>query len=404
MSETIQQAAPTNAQEALRAASVSVRVMGALAICQLVERGADKTEGLSPTIEHDNFAKTAPSLTGLAPKAALRSISFNYLGGSEHESADNIFGTEAYPYAKVANEGEAILGFTKFIDRLSEEAEGATFDQPAVDDLVSNGTRSLLGTSELDRPVEGVDVKQWIKDKCAALKETSFLGSEEFDEATAGLAKYWYSYLTEDPERQICIPATSEGKSSAFVLESVLSRFDPETVKALEGRFVPRVVDLSAAPDKAKIVLVDDWMMGGDQMFTRAGSIFFGEDFGDTTLEDKYGKCLEINLLMADKHRVEEGASYVDRDKRVPVKAYFKAPDAADSGDLNGPDDRFHSRISGVNSSADIHFSITVSNILTLLTAAGSTEPHAMPALTNIVRKYRTLEAPTTSMLLRKAS
>ncbi len=139
-------------------------------------------------------------------------------------------------------------------------------------------------------------------------------------------------------------------------------------------------------------------------MHLRQMGIFERGSSYDTYLEDKekYGPCLEINLLIGDEKRLRDGAPYNDNVLVPKVKAYFKAPIATDAGEIN-PYERYYSRISGLHSTADIHFSIPISNIITIMNACrpegDQRPPHIMPPLTNVVRAYRDMQYPRIQML-----
>lgn len=376
------------------------KFLGRLGLVQSPGREVD--EAIQDPFETDNFVKTSPSLMDVGDKASSRIKTFKYIPGEQHVTSEHIGSPEKHPEAEELTEGEGVQSFLKFLGDIDNRVDELEFDREKLANLIdAKGDDKKMWGYGLDMPSPAEDIKSWFHRKVEALKHTSFIGTKEFEEATAGLAQYWKAYLLADKDRQICIPDSGSGKSQSFVLERILSNFSEAELQSLGNRFIKDVSEFTASPDKVKIILVDDWMMSGDQMYERRWDGLRSIPFGDTETADRYRERIEINLLIADEKRLNEGSTYTSYDKALPVKAYFKAPTAMDAADAIEPEkERYLSRISGVYSSADSHFSLTVSNLLTILREFGGTNIPPMPPLTNIVRSYRKNDRPLTKKLL----
>ncbi len=369
----------------------------------VIDAQITKSEVPLNPFEVNNYVRLAPTLIETAQDYASRDQTLEYLPAPIHLTSESMH--EKYDEYKAVSttEGEALAGFLSFLDIIDNTIDGIDADPTRVKHLLElrGDDKKIWGHSDQDRPQPDEDIKAWLHRKVDALKSTSFLGEKELEEAAAGIADYWKAYLSEDPERQIYLPhlpLDKGGKSYSYVAELVLSHFTPEERQLFRGRIVNEVEQLSATPDKAKIILLDDWMMSGDQMQERShGTRFLF--FHDDERSKAYADSVEINLLIADEERLEKGVDYTIDGSTLPVKAYFKAPAAVDAQDAEA-DERYRSRITGVHSSADVHFSLTVSNILEFLRNLhpdqSVVEQLAMPPLTNIVRSYRQLQPVAT--------
>jgi hypothetical protein len=402
ISETQPQQSEVTAQQA----GAFRRMLGraGLGISPMSEQQLHQT--INP-FESDNFALLAPTLNELSEQAATRTSLFTYLEQNNHISSDSFGMEEASQGSEVTlSEGEGIAGFLDFLDELYGDLDSIDFPQEGVKALVTaTGKEKVIwGEDVMDKPKPEEDVKTWIRKRIDALRATSFLGSAEFTEATSGIANYWRSYLEGDPNTQIYLPEIQGGKSSSFVIENILSNFTDVELEALRGRIVGSIETVTSSPDNLKVILVDDSMMSGDQMRERIKRVWrpqvrmsFEEEINlEKEYREKYADCLEIDLLMGDEQRIDEGSqdANIEDAGTIPVKAYFKAPVALDAKDKNQRDDYIYpSRITGIYSSVDVHFSLTVSNVISIMNRFRSEDMDApnykMPPLTNIVRTYR---------------
>ena len=374
------------------------RFLGRIGLHRFAERGESTTN----PFEHQNFAEVAPTLADVASTGVNRESTMYYLPEDAHKTADFIQDLGKHPDATQVTEGEALKGFMGFLSDLDHLADQVVLSPSDVHAILEaeDEEKIVLGARGIDMPRADEDIPTWIHRKVDALRHTSFLGSTEFDKATAGIAEYWKAFLQEDTNSQICVVTGDSHKSDAFVLEEVLSHFSDEEIEKYRKQFVRNMYDMTADPQHAKIVMLDDWMMSGDQMHIRGNTPGLNYSFakgGDPPV----AQTLEINLLIADERRLVSGSTYNHLNVPIPVKAYYKAPDAKDADDEN-PNFRYFSRISGTHSTADIAFAITVNNILAIMKASVVEGVPNMPPLTNIVRQYRDAEHPRTALLFRK--
>ena len=247
----------------------------------------------------------------------------------------------------------------------------------------------FLDTAAAELP----DTAERLIEQAKGIRENlTFIGSKEYQEAAAGLAKLWKAHLDSDPALQLCIPAKisergGKRKSDVHLFENILSTFSDEELKQYSGRILTNIKDITEAPDHTKIILLDDWSISGSQA---------REAYSDMSADPKfseYRKSLEVNLLVSSQDRLENGLRTQIWDSNsfaVPVKAYFKAHDAASTST------REHkAHVTGIHSSVDFDFEQMIGDMVTALrhdafqkTGTDVAEIN-MPPVTNVVREYR---------------
>lgn len=398
----------------------------------------DNTE-IASNIAERHFAAEAPSLFEVAADEITRDSTFRYTQNERYLYSGN-------PVAQDLEIGESIEGdaVAGLMDWLTEAA--SAIDSFTIDDVEAakvteqmlietaspdSKSRLLQGISGMDRPEGSAqEIKRWLKRKVEALAQTSYVGEHEVKEAAHGLAAYWKAYLDEDPENQIAIPGIDE-KSSGFVLEKILENYSEDELDSMRGRIINKIKDKTAPDKKLKVVMLDDWLMSGDQVYVRMmheNSGFFDTsrepqtDFTEDDFDAIDGEAepvaeqapskttflydVEINTLMADQRRITDGYNYGSALVGVPVHAYYRAPEALDA--IDGRDlDRYTSRISGLHSSVDHNFGQTMTNVALLTEmlhqASGSDyKLPKLPALANVIRDYKDYKHPSTTMLFER--
>lgn len=358
------------------------------------------------SLETDNFVKEATSLTNAVRFAEQRTLLLQYRPEKEHISSDSMELRESSREPIELTEGEAVGEFLTFLDNFEQHIDDIEENPEELQRLraISSERGPLMGWKDdgMCQPQPDESLKEWLRRKAKSLRETSFMGASERNEAAEGTASYWKSFLEENSENVICLPQFSEyrtGKSDNYVLESIFSKFSPEERDRFKGRFKNSFNGLEADPENVKIILYDDSMMGGDQMYTR----HFEAARNIPHKKSEYRKCFEINLFISDEKRIEEGSDYTYTNATIPVKSYFKAPLARDAADA--PEgSRYASRITNGNSSVDINFGLTIHNMVTLMRQFNPDKTYTdsldMPSLTNIVRPYRQLDPVLTKEML----
>lgn len=395
----------------------------------------DDSETASNIAER-HFAAEAPSLFEVATDEITRDSTFRYAENERYLYSGNPVAQDLKIGESV--EGDAVAGLMDWLTEAASAIDGLTIDDVEAAKVTEqmlietaspdSKSRLLQGISGMDRP-EGsaLEIKRWLKRKVEALAQTSYLGEHEVKEAAHGLAVYWKAFLDEDPENQIAIPGIDE-KSSGFVLEKILENYSEVELVRLRGRIINKIKDKTAPDKKLKVVMLDDWLMSGDQVYVRMmheNSGFFDtsrqpltdlteDDFdalGDesepvvqkTPSNTTFLYDVEINALMSDERRLTDGYTYGSALVGVPVHAYYRAPEAFDATD--GRDlDRYTSRISGLHSSVDHNFGQTMTNVALLTerlhqASASDYKLPKLPALANVIRGYKDYKHPHTVML-----
>lgn len=163
------------------------------------------------------------------------------------------------------------------------------------------------------------------------LENLTFIGEKELQEASAGMAEYWKAYLDADPNRQICVLASTnqlgryegKNKSDEYIRDRVLQTFSYPDLAQYSGRIVGSLDDLNAEPKDAKIVLIDDWVVSGSQLTDVYTMLYQDERFR----EYADAGAVEANLVVADRNRLSLGlpVNTSGAGNWLKVKSYFLA-------------------------------------------------------------------------------
>jgi hypothetical protein len=258
-----------------------------------------------------------------------------------------------------------------------------------------NGLRSLWGflgdyvtkASPRRRKTDG-RLGAEAKQAMSIRENLTFIGQQEFQEGTAGLAVLWKSYLDEDPRRQICVvtgasklPQNRNGdKSDRFVRKAVLDNFDEEKDKRYLNRIVENVEDLTARPENARVVILDDWTVTGRQMFGVVNELL------KSPTAQRYAPSMELNVIAAPKSRIERGLPLGLKAKPLKVRAYYEAYEAKDTGDKD-----VDCHITGAHSTTNFGFGVTVEELVKTMnhqTIAIGQKKYEIPALASVYRDY----------------
>ncbi|HYG83434.1 MAG TPA: hypothetical protein VD907_00975 [Verrucomicrobiae bacterium] len=227
----------------------------------------------------------------------------------------------------------------------------------------------------------------------------SFIGEKELQEATKSIADYWKIYLRDNSESSIFIITSktfatdgadddaeldeleaadlghvSTNKSDGFILDQVLGNFTDEELQKYGDRLLLSPVELGdKAPSTVKSIILDDWIMSGQQMRETLEDVFTHMSPAD----------LEINLVVSNKDRLTNGFTHNSSPQPVPVKAAFVSRDAQHSyaSEFGG------AYLTAAYSSGDYPFEATIEAIVAALNKVSSDAVH-MPPLTNIIRPY----------------
>lgn len=418
---------------------------------QLVGDQTVSAEEILRGFEFQHFVKQATSLTEATADADSRTSPVRSVAHGKHISADTMSDESEYGQSHTVTEGEAVQLTLSLIDQLANDVSDLELDDDQLAEITAQlatedeetGEKVLVGSHDnMDVPEVG-NVKDWLAEKLVALRETSFLGEMDIQEASLALALYWKDFLAQDPDNQIVLVEprsvyrSEKLKSEAYVLEQVLQHYSDDELEQMRGRIIGDIDEATAGIGKLKVVILDDWLMSGDQMQQRlmgSGAEMFAHGHkresrglrsytdaeidallgGDSTdLPDEpepkqLKEFVEVNTLMADERRLAHGFTYDSVFKDIPVKAYYCAPDAVDAVS-GGLDDRYASRMTGAHSSGDHHFAMTLHNVISIMNhaneiSANGKPPYAMPPLANILRQYRQLDTPQTNKLFPKAA
>ncbi len=221
------------------------------------------------------------------------------------------------------------------------------------------------------------------------LENLVFIGQVEMETATNGIAQYFVRYLDEDSNRQICILSEISDdeltKSDTFIADSILGTLSSEDKHKYQGRIITTTAQLNQPAENTKIVLVDDWMLSGDQIETELREVV-------QQIDAQYAPSFEIVLVASSENQLTNGLAYYndpweryDEDSEVamivPIKTYYRIPTA---------NTRSH-MVTGAHAATDICFETRIGEMVTELRAKTGDDSITMPYLTNIARPYRNL-------------
>ena len=231
-------------------------------------------------------------------------------------------------------------------------------------------------------------VPDHIKDDARELRnELVFLGMSELHFAATALAKRLRYHLEVD-NKPVHIDVgnslsqcrvKNEMKSSQYILSLVLSKFLDDEFEEYEGRL--KVYGGRGEIDKSsKILFIDDWIIGGDQVRERIS--VFG------AYNNPGAHKVSVLVMAASSSYINNGivADSLWGEVTYPVEAYYRLK--------NNHNDWGVSRVTGIHSSTDSTFGCEVDDIAYRAIEGGILKGEridrlTLPALVNIVRPYR---------------
>ena len=231
-------------------------------------------------------------------------------------------------------------------------------------------------------------VPDHIKDDARELRnELVFLGMSELHFAATALAKR-LRHLLEVDNKPVYVDVgnslsqcrvKNEMKSSQYILSLVLSKFLDDEFEEYEGRL--KVYGGRGEIDKSsKILFLDDWIIGGDQMRERIS--VFG------AYNNPGAHKVSVLVMAASSSYINNGivADSLWGEVVYPVEAYYRLK--------NDHNDWGVSRVTGIHSSTDSTFGCEVDDIAYRAIEGGVLKGEridrlTLPALVNIVRPYR---------------
>ena len=219
------------------------------------------------------------------------------------------------------------------------------------------------------------------------IDELAFLGVPELNFAANALAKRLRHHLEVD-NKPVYIDAgnslsqcraKNEMKSSQYILSLVLSKFPDDEFEEYEGRL--KVYGGRGEIGKSsKILFLDDWIIGGDQVKKRIAG--FAVD------NDPESHEASVLVMAASSNYIDNGigADSLWGEATYPVEAYYRLK--------NDHNDWGVSRVTGIHSSTDSAFGYEVDDIAYRAIEGGILKGEridrlTLPALVNIVRPYR---------------
>lgn len=231
-------------------------------------------------------------------------------------------------------------------------------------------------------------VPDHIKDDARELRnELVFLGMSELHFAATALAKRLRYHLEVDNKPVYIDVGNSlsqcrvknEMKSSQYILSLVLSKFLDDEFEEYEGRL--KVYGGRGEIDKSsKILFIDDWIIGGDQVRERIS--VFG------AYNNPGAHKVSVLVMAASSSYINNGivADSLWGEVVYPVEAYYRLK--------NDHNDWGVSRVTGIHSSTDSTFGCEVDDIAYRAIEGGILKGEridrlTLPALVNIVRPYR---------------
>lgn len=230
----------------------------------------------------------------------------------------------------------------------------------------------------------------------------TYIGERERQEAVRGIATYWKQWLRQDSSRQLCVltemtedmqaHGLEEIKSDQFLLDNILGQFSDEELAELAPRLLTNTEQLSSDPASTKIVLLDDWMISGNQLASAYRRV-------EGRLPERYRPAIEIQLMTSPLSRIERGKFFSRHGEPVivPVRSYFlshrttQQPHYAPEGHT--------SYETGSHSSVDYDFEVTYIGRMRTMLAEQSDKTVLMPPATNIRREYKYRPTPNVARL-----
>ena len=226
----------------------------------------------------------------------------------------------------------------------------------------------------------------------------SFYGERELAIASHAIAEYWKVYLEHNPTAVLFIVMrttfedenpesedtnslinelgyVSENKSDCHIVDCVLSNFTDEELHKYGDRLIfsaTEITERKLLPTKT--IVLDDWIMSGQQMHDTLGKLF----------EHMAPKDVEINLVASSEERLTNGFTYDQAADPIPVKACFTSHSATHqyTSEFGG------AYLTAAHSTGDYPFEGTIEEIVQALNEVATSEGVYMPPLTNIIRPY----------------
>ena len=231
-------------------------------------------------------------------------------------------------------------------------------------------------------------VPDHIKDDARELRnELVFLCMSELHFAATVLAKR-LRHLLEVDNKPVYVDVgnslgqcrvKNEMKSSQYILSLVLSKFPDDKFEEYEGR-LKVYGGRGEIGESSKILFLDDWIIGGDQMRERIS--VFG------AYNNPGAHKVSVLVIAASSNCIDNGigADSLRGEVIYPVEAYYRLK--------NDHNDWGVSRVTGIHSSTDSTFGCEVDDIAYRAIEGGILKGEridrlTLPALVNIVRPYR---------------
>ncbi len=330
----------------------------------------------------------------------------------------NHMSTFPHPETSQAPYGVITHQLPEFIDQAADDGRrghirsiARTTHGIGADTSISENTQYLASYSEQDALtqtqllLENVLTHPNVPEKTAEqaqdiYENLSFVGEKELTEATTSIAGYWKTHLGSHPEASIFVVTSktfesepeddadkdiqeadlghiSTNKSDSYILDKILSNFSDEELRAYGDRLILSAAELADHdPQVTKTIVLDDWIMSGQQMYDTLDGVF-----NHVTPAD-----LEINLVACTQDRLTNGFTHGQVPNPIPIKAYFVSRDAKHryASDFGG------SYLTAAHSTGDYPFEGALEEIVTILNRTRvPRDPVAfMPPLANIVRPY----------------
>ena len=219
------------------------------------------------------------------------------------------------------------------------------------------------------------------------IDELVFLGMSELHFAATALAKRLRHHLEVDNKPVYIDVGNSlsqcrvknEMKSSQYILSLVLSKFPDDEFEEYEGR-LKVYGGRGEIGESSKILFIDDWIIGGDQVRERIS--VFG------AYNNPGAHKVSVLVMAASSNYIDNGigADSLWGEATYPVEAYYRLK--------NDHNDWGVSRVTGIHSSTDSTFGCEVDDIAYRAIEGGILKGEridrlTLPALVNIVRPYR---------------
>lgn len=219
------------------------------------------------------------------------------------------------------------------------------------------------------------------------IDELVFLGMSELHFAATALAKRLRHHLEVDNKPVYIDVGNSlsqcrvknEMKSSQYILSLVLSKFPDDEFEEYEGR-LKVYGGRGEIGESSKILFIDDWIIGGDQVRERIS--VFG------AYNNPGAHKVSVLVMAASSNYIDNGigADSLWGEATYPVEAYYRLK--------NDHNDWGVSRVTGIHSSTDSAFGCEVDDIAYRAIEGGILKGEridrlTLPALVNIVRPYR---------------